>query len=256
MRQFILPESFAGDCSVKLTGESFHYICNVLRKKNGDSFPGLDKKGKGWQLTISEINNEFCMLEVIPMESEKSGKVEITLVQCLPKGKKMDLIIRQAVESGVKRIIPVLSDHSVPRFDNDKDIEKKRQRWEKIAIEAMQQSGSSIIPEIHKPVKMDKVPLLWDQCGPGLFCHQEKIDENNLHKCLNENFNQVYIVIGPEGGISDREVKLLQEAGFQPIYLGDNVLRTETAALYTTAAVNVILLEKNTWNLNLPAAAE
>jgi len=254
MKQFILPDSFKGEKSIILKDNDFHYLCNVIRKKAGDSFPGLDKKGNNWQITISKIEKESCIIDLILIESKKTEKIEITLVQCLPKGKKMDLIIRQAVESGVKRIIPVLSDHAVPRFDNNKDIEKKRSRWKKIAIEAMQQSGSAIIPEIELPVAIDKIPHLWKNEGPGLFCHQLKIDDNSLHKCLNEKFNQVYIVIGPEGGLSDREVKLLLKAGFKSIFLGENVLRAETAALYATAAVNVILLEKNRWNLNLPAA--
>lgn len=254
MRQFILPKTFNGEKKFIIKGENFHYICNVLRKKNGDSFPGLDIKGNSWQLTITNISPDSCTFTIEALESNKILKPELTLVQCLPKGKKMDLVIRQAVESGVKRIIPVLSDHAVPRFENDKDVAKKKLRWEKIAIEAMQQSGSSILPEIHKPVVMDDVPQIWNNCGPGLFCHQLNIDNNNIHKCLNEKFDQVYIVIGPEGGISNREVDLLKNAGFQSIYLGDNVLRTETAALYATAAVNVIILEKNAWNLNLPAA--
>ena len=251
MKQFILPESYHGQSELELKGEDYHYICNVIRKKIDDTFPGLDRDGNQWNLKVIKISKDSCLLNITKVESIYQKKIEITLVQCLPKGKKMDLIIRQAVEAGVKRIIPVLSDHAVPRFDNQKDMGKKRLRWEKIAQEAMQQSGTTIIPEIINPVKMDKIPEIWDNCGPGLFCHQIKIDDNSLHKCLNENINEVYIVIGPEGGISHREVKLLEKSGFQSIYLGDNVLRAETAALYATAALNVILLEKNRWYLNL-----
>jgi 16S rRNA (uracil1498-N3)-methyltransferase len=253
MRQFILPENFTGEKEFELIDGDYHYLCHVLRKKAGDNFPGFDKKGNNWQITIRKIDKERCYLSLVRQKTEESSNIEITLVQCLPKGKKMDLIIRQAVESGVKRIIPVLSDFAVPKFENGKDIEKKRQRWEKIAIEAMQQSGSSIIPEIKMPVKMDEIPHLWNNCGPGLFCHQLKIDNNSIHECLIENINQVYIIIGPEGGISEREVELLQKAGFKSIFLGEKILRTETAALYATAAINVILLEKNRWNLNLSA---
>jgi 16S rRNA (uracil1498-N3)-methyltransferase len=254
MKQYVLPETYKGEAELELTGDEYHYLCNVIRKKIGDSFPGLDKEGNQWKITITCISKDSCLLKLDAENSKNNNTVEITLVQCLPKGKKMDLIIRQAVEAGVKRIIPVLSDHAVPRFDNNKDIEKKRQRWEKIAVEAMQQSGSKIIPEICSLIKMDNLPALWNECGPGLFCHQVKIDNNSFHKCLNEKINQVYIVIGPEGGLSDREVELLQNAGFQSIYLGDNVLRAETAAIYATAALNVILLEKMRWNLNLSAA--
>ena len=253
MKQYVLPETFTGGTELKLTGDEYHYLCHVIRKKNGDFFPGLDKNGIQYKITIIQILKDSCILNIDAVSDKNDTQVEITLVQCLPKGKKMDLIIRQAVEAGIKRIIPVMSDHAVPRFDNNKDIEKKRLRWEKIAIEAMQQSGSKIIPEICPLIKMDELPAIWNDCGPGLFCHQIKIDDNSLHKCLNEKINQVYIVIGPEGGISNREVELLKNAGFYSIYLGDNVLRAETAALYATAAINVILLEKMRWNLNLSA---
>jgi 16S rRNA (uracil1498-N3)-methyltransferase len=254
MKQYVLPDTFKGGTELELTGEDYHYLCHVIRKKTGDSFPGLDKNGNLLNLTIIQILKNSCLLKIDTISGKNSDHVEITLVQCLPKGKKMDLIIRQAVEAGIKRIIPVMSDHAVPKFDNSRDIEKKRQRWEKIAIEAMQQSGSKIIPEICSFVTMDDIPPIWNECGPGLFCHQVRIDNNSLHKCLNEKINQVYIVIGPEGGISEREVNLLKDAGFKSIYLGDNVLRAETAALFATAAINVILLEKMRWNLNLSAA--
>ncbi|MBI9096844.1 MAG: 16S rRNA (uracil(1498)-N(3))-methyltransferase [Spirochaetaceae bacterium] len=251
MRQFVLPETFNGQTELKLSGDDFHYICHVIRKKTGDKFPGLDRAGNPWLISIESVEKDSCLVKLSTGKTVENENVDITLVQCLPKGKKMDQIIRQAVETGIKQIIPVLSDHAVPKFDNEKDIEKKRLRWEKIAIEAMQQSGSSIFPRIFSPIKMDDLPLIWNNCGPGLFCHQIKIDDNSLHKCLNENINQVYIVIGPEGGISPREVDLLIKAGFKSIYLGKNVLRTETAALYATAAINTVLLEKIRWNLNL-----
>ncbi|MBN2657508.1 MAG: 16S rRNA (uracil(1498)-N(3))-methyltransferase [Spirochaetales bacterium] len=249
MRQFILPDEFDGRPDLSLTGENFHYLCRVLRKKEGDSFPGLDKDGSRWTIVIKAINESSCLLGISPDSYFKGNTPEITLVQCLPKGKKMELVIRQAVESGVSRIIPVESDHAVPRFENDRDRLKKKERWEKIAIEAMQQSGSLIVPAINRPVKMDLVPSFMEGNSLGLFCHQERIDHNSLHQYLNETPHKVFIVIGPEGGLSDREVSILRKDNFKPVYLGDNILRTETAALYATAAVKVLLLEKETWSL-------
>jgi len=251
MRQFILPDSFSGQESLILEGEHYHYICRVLRKKEGDSFPGLDREGKLWLVTLTEIGDDSCALALEADETSPKEGVAITLVQCLPKGKKMDLVIRQAVESGISRIIPVESDHAVPRFESDKEREKKKDRWEKIAIEAMQQSGSPIHTKITLPVSMDKVPVMAAKKSLGLFCHQERIDHNSLHQYLNETPEEVFIVIGPEGGLSDREVEILKKENFKPVYLGDNILRTETAALYATAAVNVLLLEKDRWSLKV-----
>lgn len=251
MKQYLLPETFSGETKLELVGEDYHYLCHVIRKKVGDVFPGLDKTGNQWNIAIYNITKGSCILSLEAVKAEKADCVEITLAQCLPKGKKMDLIIRQAVESGVKTIIPILSDHAVPQFDKIKDIEKKLLRWKKIAQEAMQQSGSKIMTEIVSPIKIEELPSLRDDLRKGFFCHQVKIDDNSFHKYLNETVNQVYIVIGPEGGLSDREIEILKKSSFKSIFLGNNVLRTETAALYATAAINVILLEKSRWNLNL-----
>ncbi len=254
MRLFILPEVFNGENLLELKESKHHYLCNVLRKKEGDTFPGLDKNGKEWDIRIKKIASDSCLIELESSSRKKGHLPELTLIQCLPKGKKMDLIIRQAVESGIKTIIPVMSDHAVPKLDNIKDIEKKTIRWKKIAIEAMQQSGSLTIPEIKNAVIMDQITEIWNNCDLGLFCHQKRIGDYSLHECLDNEAEKICLVVGPEGGLSDREVILLQNAGFKSVYLGNNVLRTETAALYATAAVNVILLEKNKWNLNLPIA--
>lgn len=250
MKQFLLPDDFNGETSYTLTGDDYHYLCHVLRKKEGQTMAGLDKNGQKWQITINHIDEESCMLHLSEDERILEQPAEITLAQCLPKGKKMDLIIRQAIEAGVKRIIPIMSDHAVPRFDNQKDMDKKRDRWEKVAREAMQQSGSLILPIIESPIKMDLIPHFWKERGPGLFCHQERIDDNSLHKYLNEAPSEICLVIGPEGGLSNREIQLLRESDFKPLHFGDNVLRTETAALFATAAVKVIMLENETWKLN------
>lgn len=250
MRLYILPDDFSGQNQLEISGEKNHYLCHVLRKKVGDSFPGLDKEGVEWQISITEIKEASCIISLEKLINKRVNKTEITLVQCIPKGKKMDLIIRQAVEAGIKRIIPVTSEHSVPRFENNKDRDKKIDRWKKIAIEAMQQSGSRQLLKINKIIPMSKVPELLKSNGIGLFCHQERIDQNSLHQYLNETPVEVFIVIGPEGGLSPDEINLLDRKGFNPVYLGDTILRTETAALYATAAVNVILLEKNKWSLN------
>lgn len=249
MRQFILPDEFAGEETLSLTDENYHYLCRVLRKQEGDAFPGLDRKGNRWKILIGKIEENSCLLKISPDKSSRKQQTEITLVQCLPKGKKMDLVIRQAVESGVTRIIPVESDHAVPRFENDKDRGKKRERWEKIALEAMQQSGSEIVPEITSPVKMEKIFGYAGENCLGLFCHQERIDHNSLHQYLNVTPEEVFLVIGPEGGLSDRELEILTGNDFKPVYLGDNILRTETAALFATAAVKVLLLENEKWSL-------
>jgi 16S rRNA (uracil1498-N3)-methyltransferase len=176
---------------------------------------------------------------------------EIVLYQCVCKGKKMDQVIRQATESGVSKIIPVVSDFSVSRIDTDK--KGKLDRWNKIVREAIQQSGSLIDTVIGNPVSIDKLLEIGDSKGIegelGLFFHQEVLDSGTLHGYLSAGPMKVFLVIGPEGGLSTRETEVLFNKKFKSIYLKTNILRAETAALYGIGAVQTILLESENWVL-------
>jgi 16S rRNA (uracil1498-N3)-methyltransferase len=162
----------------------------------------------------------------------------------------MDLIVRQAVEAGVRSILPVVSARTVAE---PSDPARKLARWRRIAREALQQSGNPRLPVIGEPVSLTAAAALDRRGGIGLLFHQERIGEGSLHAALaggSEAFmNGVHVFIGPEGGLAADEVEILRAAGFHPVFLGDAVLRTETAALYAVASVMTILRERDTWTL-------
>ena len=87
--------------------------------------------------------------------------------------------------------------------------------------------------------------------GIKLFFHQNRLEKGSLHGYLNSSTDSICVMIGPEGGLSDEETDFLLASGFHPVYLGENVLRTETAAIYALGAVNTILLEKNEWTTDI-----
>lgn len=246
MKQFILPESWTGSGSLILGEEDSHYFLRVKRLNKGDCFTAMDKEGRRYNAEILDCD-ELCTLALTPLEEARERGPEIVLWQCIPKGKKIDLIIRQAVEAGVSKVIPIISDHAVPSFKTVAEKEKKRERWNKIATEAAQQSGTSFLTEIGPLLTMDEALDQWNTQGPGLFCHQIPLKETSLHRVLEESHETISLVIGPEGGISDRETEILQKKGFQPVYLGDNILRAETAATFALGAIKIILLEKKYW---------
>jgi 16S rRNA (uracil1498-N3)-methyltransferase len=165
----------------------------------------------------------------------------------------MDLIIRQAVETGVERIVPVASEHAIPRFNADM-YKKKRERWLRVARQAMQQCGRKTVPEIESPVTISQLPIMWrEHSGQGDLCllfHEKPVSDDNLHRVLSSGPRSVGICIGPEGGFSHQEVADLLNSGLQPVYINTNVLRTETAALYAIAAVQTVILEKDSWNIH------
>ena len=264
MRQFVLPPGYKGTPSYTLRGEHYHYIVNVLRARVGTSFPGLDPEGAPVTIELRSTGKDSCEIEVLPAAgpaprsagkrgSGTTGPVSvgpsITLFQCIPKGKKMDLIVRQATETGVTSIVPVLSRHTVPRFD-ERDWRNKRDRWTRVMREAVQQSGRATLPTLENPISLAEIADHWSARGPGLFCHEQPLAHESLHEYLVGDTQQIGLVIGPEGGLAPAESKQLMGAGFGAVYLGENVLRVETATLFAIAAVRIVLLERDRWILS------
>jgi len=269
MRQFVLPADYSGESRLILRGRSFHYLREVLRLPVGSTFPGMDTKGTRVTLTIVDAGKSSCTVSVepvihghdpspssgaaaqarsaagpVPGDSTR-GRPRITLFQCLPKGRKMDLIVRQAAEAGIDRIVPVMSEHSIARIDAGDS--GKTGRWHRIIREALQQSGTDHLPILEYPLPFDSIPAEQEGGGTGLFFHERPLANKTLHEYLLDATDQIALVVGPEGGLSEKEVALLTSAGFGSVWLGESVLRVETAALYSIAAVQIVLLERDSW---------
>ena len=245
MRQLVLPVDYDGGPVCTLRGGEYHHLVRVLRARLGEAVEGIDRTGKHLALRVERIDGQSCTLRVEPNATEDRGEEpEIWLFQCLPKARKMDLVVRQAGETGLARVVPVISEHVVLRGDGE-GIGRKIERWRRILKEAVQQSGARTIPTIVEPVALDRVPDLWEGSGTGVFFHEVPLSETGLARLV-AGATRVAICIGPEGGFSEREVSFLKNAGFSPAYLGPTVLRSETAALYAVAAVRTLLQEMKT----------
>ncbi len=261
MRQFLLPGRYGGESRFNLRGADFHYLIRVLRKREGDELAAVTAAGARYAMRVETVGRASCAVTLAPVAPEESRvekkDLEIRLLQCLPKGRKMDLIVRQAVEAGVGCIVPVASDHAVPVTE---DPERRLARWRRIAREALQQSGNARLAIIGSPLTLAEAAVLDRDHETGLFFHQERIGEESLHGALAGALDggagrmglglRVNLLIGPEGGLSEREILLLKESGFRPVFLGEAVLRTETAAIYAIAAVITVLRERSSWKLS------
>ena len=234
MRQFVLPASYRGEDSITLRGKSFHYLAHVLRLKEGAVFPGMGVAGERFALTLVFLGETSCTLAIKRTE-ERGGEAvvastpRLTLYQCLCKGNAMDLIVRQAAECGIHRIVPVQSVHSLPETRGRAD------RWERVIREALQQSGTRRVPLLAPALPLKEIPNDLHGRGIGLFFHQAPLANKTLHEYLSTYSEEIALVIGPEGGLSEAEVALLAEAGLGAVYLGASVLRVETAALSAIA---------------------
>jgi 16S rRNA (uracil1498-N3)-methyltransferase len=252
LKQFLLPGWYRGESLISLTGEDFRYLARVLRKRAGDELTAVDAHGAAFVMRIVRVGRTACDAELAPAAAALPSPpgIRITLMQCLPKGRKIDLIVRQATEAGVARIVLVLSEHSQVRPD-EKDARVPRLR--KIAREALQQSGALRLPQIEEPRSLASIAKSAEEWGTALFFHERPLGGGTLHQLLAGSPRSVAILIGPEGGLSADEAALLQGAGFHPAYLGGSVLRVETAALYALGAVKTILQERDAW---IPAQQE
>jgi 16S rRNA (uracil1498-N3)-methyltransferase len=263
MKQFILKNEPDSRNIIRLEGNDYHYLVNVRRLATGEFFPALPPDGGETLVQILSIDHGVLTGKCItPEDSARKQEDElppIILFQAMPKGDKMDLIVRQAAEGGITEIVPFISEFSAAKISS-RQINSQGQkilRWERIIKEARQQSGSKIATVLHQPLTRDELLEYWnklrekDKLNPLglLFHHQKGLEKESLHEYLYSIPSVIAMAIGPEGGFSDKEVSLFLENGFKSLTIGSAVLRTETAALYCAAAIRILLLEKDSWKL-------
>jgi len=259
VKQFILNKE-PDKGIVRLDGDDYHYLVSVRRLAVGEFFPALLPGGADTLVQVLSIDRGILTGKCSPpetaceemLDAEKANIPPIILLQSIPKGEKMDLIVRQAAEGGITEIVPFVSEFSVAKTGAGG---QKFSRWERIVKEARQQSGSKTMTAIRPPLTITELFDYWKKLNEtsalGLLFHHRGLAQNSLHSYLNSNPGVVALAVGPEGGFSDREAALFLENGFKPITIGDTILRTETAALYCAAAIRIILLERNSWKLKM-----
>jgi 16S rRNA (uracil1498-N3)-methyltransferase len=248
MRQFLLPREYAGEARISLAGDDLHYLTRVLRLREGDAVPAIDAGGTRYSLRLLHIGAAVCEAAVEPAPATEPSPLHepdlrITLLQCLPKGPKMDSIVRQATEAGVARIVPLHSEHSLL---GSGDLSGRQRRWERIAREALQQSGNQRLPVLEQPRPLMSIRAA-EEWGTALFFHEKPLGNEPLHELLAHAPSRVSVLIGPEGGLSPAEVDFLEQAGFRPVYLGEGVLKVDTAAIAAVAVVKQIVRETHAW---------
>ena len=222
-----------GNATIALTGDQAHYLCRVLRTKVGHIvalFNSEDGEFQGEVLAVSKKGMEIQLAAVATTEAESLYPVHIGLG--LSRGERMDYAVQKATELGVTEITPLFTEHSEVKL-NDERAEKRRLHWQKIAINACEQSGRCTIPTIHPPVSLSywlkRVPA-----GQGFM-----LDHQGTAGFTTERPDASFLLIGPEGGISDDEKIAATEAGFQSVRLGPRVLRTETAPVVALTAIQL-----------------
>ncbi len=258
MRVFMLPSQYNGTDTITLRGKDFHYLVNVLRLKEGSHVTSRDANGTFYELTIFKISQNSLEAYCVKKEDSYSSSTdtlsayrgyfpEIHLFQGLPKGKKMENIIRQCTEIGITSITPLISTFCVA--DISKKEEMKIQRYQSIVKEALQQSSSPVMTKINPSVDIKHVMKKISFPHRLLILHQIPEQKQPSFFSIIKNLivedekAPIYVAIGPEGGFSDEEVGSLIEDGAKQVFLHTNILRTETAAIVSVSILQQFIID-------------
>lgn len=236
MPRIFLPDVSFETGSMVIKNEKAKYLSNILRCTAGDSIIIIDDKGSSFSAKIiSTTKKEITVKLLNKQDIVVESSLNLTLYQSLLKGVKMDFVVQKATELGVNKIIPVVTERSQVRET------RKLSRWRKIAEEASKQSGRNIIPVISEPFDFKTLfTNAFQISGEGILFWEE--GEVRISDII-DNFDRpskISIFTGPEGGLSEREVKTATGRGFIIASLGNRILRAETAAI---TAVSIVQYE-------------
>lgn len=219
----------------------------VLRLNVGDAVTLFDGCGGEWHATIETLEKRRASALLTAFDAvERESPIEITLVQALAMGDKMDFIVQKAVELGVSTIIPVTSERTTLKLVGDR-ADKRSQHWRAVAVAACEQCGRNRVPQIAPLVDWSHWLKAYganasDGTTALMFHPDAAIATQSFGTALRAaNPKRVAILIGPEGGWSPGEVAAAIAAGVKPVRAGPRVLRTETAGLAAVAALNALL---------------
>ncbi len=233
-----MPRFFSELCDEHycyIVGSDASHIAKSLRMQIGEELTVCDQKGTDYNCAIENIDVNEIKLKVLSKTATLTEpNVKLTLYMALPKSDKMELIVQKCVELGISQIVPIMTSRCISRPD-DKSLQKKVERYQKIAYEAAKQSGRGIIPmvcnkmsfkEALKSASEDDVSMIFYENGGS-----------DIKSFLNGCAKTISIFIGAEGGFDPSEVALAKEAGVLPATLGPRILRCETAPITATSII-------------------
>lgn len=215
-------------------GEEARHMAKVMRMQVGEALLLCDQEGWDYQAQITELSEEQVCCTILEKSRNPAEPMQdLVVYMALPKGDKLELIIQKCCELGVRRLVPFVSANCVAQ--KSKKDDNKRARFQKISNEATKQCGRSIPMEVSATCSFGEMLLDLKTQEKNLLCYEyatAPLAEMGLAQC-----HSVGLIIGSEGGFTEREVSTIEETGADTISLGRRILRCETAAIVATALV-------------------
>lgn len=246
--RFYSPEKLRVGATVKLSDNAAIHAAKVMRLGVGDQLVLFDGSGFDFECELISVQKNATSAQVLSSTAvNNESPLNITLLLGISAGDRMDIGIQKAVELGVNAIVPIKTERSVVKLDADK-AKKRVEHWQNVVIAACEQSGRAKIPTVFAPEGL----LAWLQAsihaassGGDLISAKKTlillnpIGAKRLSE-IQKPAGEIVLLIGAEGGLSDKEIALAISQGFQSMVLGARVLRTETAPLAAIAAMQTI----------------
>lgn len=229
----------AVETEISLSDAAAHYVSRVLRLTDGQ--PLILFNGDGWDYaaevsSLSKRRVTAVLHARLPAVAESPA--DIHLLQAVSRGERMDYSLQKATELGVAEIQPLLTERVEVKLDQ-KRLQNRMQHWQGIIISACEQSGRAVLPKLHPPISLQDY-LNQNQSIPSLVLALAA--DQSLGECLQQlRTGPVAILIGPEGGFSEAEIKACTVAGIKSVALGQRILRTETAGPAAIAICQYVL---------------
>jgi 16S rRNA (uracil1498-N3)-methyltransferase len=233
LTRIFIDETLAVGAELQLDRDQARYLSRVLRLRNGDMVNVFNGNDGEFGASVVSLGKNSAVVRVdIAIETATESALKVHLVQGISRGERMDFVVQKATELGVKRISPVFTEYGVVRLDDDR-ARKRRDHWDSVATSACEQSGRIRPPLIDAPMDLNA----WFGAGakesdtdlilrPGAAAALASLAAPVTKVCL---------LIGPEGGFSEKEYDDAEIAGFTAVSIGPRILRTETAALTAIA---------------------
>ena len=235
--RFYVPPDAISDNEVRFSGDQRKQIKNVLRLRAGDVVNVFDGAGQEFAVSLKTIDDPATGVILQTTTPSTEPEVRLTLIQSLPKGEKIDLILQKCTEVGVSNFLFLETARSIPHVSPEK-LPSRLERWRSIVKEAAEQSGRVRLPSVDWAVSFDEALKRISSIDHRLIaweCHEGSTLMSKLPEF--KGAKDIALFIGPEGGFTEQEIEKARNAGVTPISLGSRILRTETAAIVGSALI-------------------
>lgn len=238
LRRIFSEEPLHAGTTLRLRGEAANHVARVLRLRAGDTLIVFDGSGRDFHGEITGCGHGEVHVRVgAGHEVTTESPADITLLQGVCRGQRMDTVIQKATELGVRRIVPVLTGRSVVRLDA-RQTDRRHQHWQRVAIGACEQCGRSRLPEVLAPQALAAGLQGTARCLTRLLLDPTGEAPTDAATARG---GPIALLVGPEGGLNEAEQRLARDCGFRAVRLGPRILRTETAPLAALAILQYLV---------------